>query len=169
MRVWTPHRRFLGALGFSSVALLLFAVACTEDGGGQYGNGGSGDSCNQFVTCGTCTPQNGCGWCSTSNGQGLCASDPDECAGVSAFDWTWNPSGCLVPVDAGAVTVGTPRGDAGTTSTATDAAGNSPPVAPIDAGPSQGATGNDASDGAPSETNDAASSAPLDAGTADGS
>jgi hypothetical protein len=168
MRIWTPRSRFLGALGFCSVALLSFAVACTDDDGGPYGNGGSGDPCNQFATCGTCTPQNGCGWCSASNGQGLCASDPDECAGASSFDWTWNPSGCLVPVDAGTITVGTPTPDAGSP-TPTDAAGATPPGTSPDAASSQGVPDAATSDAAASDASDAASTSPLEASTSDGS
>jgi hypothetical protein len=103
------RNRFLGAFGFAAIALVVFAVACDDhDGHRDRGGQGAGEGemgCSQFTSCSTCTPVTGCGWCATATGQGLCASDPDECASASAFSWTWDPGGCLVPVDASAVTV----------------------------------------------------------------
>ena len=153
MKAWSPRNRFLGALCFSAFGLAVSVVACDDHG--HHGGGGwaSEDPCNQLTTCGTCTPVNGCGWCATSSGQGLCASDPDECDNASAFSWTWNPSGCVTPVDAGAITVGT--ADAGASSTD---AGPSPTPTPADAGPTAAldAGAPDASDASPSSTADAA-------------
>ena len=91
----------------------LVLGACESDSADDGGGGcayGYHDACHQFASCGTCTPVNGCGWCFDSNGTGICAASPDECA-TPAFSWTWNPSGCRVPADAGAAQV-TP-GDAG--------------------------------------------------------
>jgi hypothetical protein len=110
------------------VATLAAMAASACDGGSGYvdererGNGGS---CEQYASCGTCTPVSGCGWCTTSTGQGLCAADPNECAGASDFNWTWDPSGCLVTADAG-VAASTGGGDG---------------AAPSETGASEGAGG----------------------------
>jgi hypothetical protein len=83
-------------------ALLAFfaATAGACDEAYVYGVGPrEGRYCRQFDTCGACTPVLGCGWCTSPDGTGTCTSDPDECP-TEQFDWTWNPSGCLVPADA---------------------------------------------------------------------
>jgi hypothetical protein len=88
------------ALGTAVLAL----VAC--DSGGYYDNGaGSGyyDYCQQFATCGACTPVLGCGWCTYGNAQGVCLSDPDFCT-TQQFSWTWEPKGCSAGGDAGTTT-----------------------------------------------------------------
>jgi hypothetical protein len=97
------YRLFASTILACSVAVAL--SACGDDNGG--GGGASyGDSCNQFTTCGTCTPQSGCGWCFDRT-NGLCASTPGECTDVTEFTWTWDPSGCpdidasVAPLDAG--------------------------------------------------------------------
>ena len=84
----------------AGAALVLGACEndSADDGGYAYGYH---DACHQFASCGTCTPVDGCGWCFDSNGTGMCAASPDECA-TPVFSWTWNPSGCRVPADAGA-------------------------------------------------------------------
>ncbi len=123
--------RFLGVFAFVSLALVVFAVAC-DDQRGQHGRGGGGEiGCGQLTSCGTCTPVAGCGWCETASGEGLCASDPDECASASAFSWTWDPTGCRVVVDAGAVVV--VPSDAGTIVVPVDAGIDAPITTPIEA------------------------------------
>jgi hypothetical protein len=110
-------------LGGALVALVttLMASAC-DDGGYSYERGGDDYDygCRRFTSCGTCTPVDGCGWCQTGVGKGLCAADPDECAGATAFSWTWDPSGCTATpagdADAGGVTIV----DSGTSSVRTD-------------------------------------------------
>jgi hypothetical protein len=82
--------RFLGAALLSSTIAISLA-ACSGDDSSSAGS--YGDACNQFTTCGTCTPQNGCGWCFDAV-SGLCAATPDECTNVSEFTWTWDPTGC---------------------------------------------------------------------------
>jgi hypothetical protein len=94
------------AVTIAAAALIL--GACETDSGNDsagYGYGyGYGGGCHQFGSCGTCTPVEGCGWCFDSDGTGMCAASPDECA-TPVFSWTWNPAGCRVPADAGAVQV----------------------------------------------------------------
>ncbi|MGH7296953.1 MAG: hypothetical protein ACRELB_18585 [Polyangiaceae bacterium] len=92
------------ALLFASVALAL--AACSgDDASSAYAY--SGDACNQFTSCGSCTPVEGCGWCFNASG-GLCAATPDECTNVSEFTWTWDSTGCpdtdasVVPVSSSA-------------------------------------------------------------------
>lgn len=120
-------KRILAALLFAGA--VTATVAACDDGSGYYQDYGT-DGCNQFNSCGTCTPIQGCGWCMTSSGQGLCAADPDECASAPAFRWAWNPneceattadasvgpspdSGTPVPVDASVPDVSRPAIDAG--------------------------------------------------------
>ncbi len=112
--------RFLGSALLASIVALAIG-ACGDDSsgssaGGGYAGGGS-DTCNGYTTCDTCTPVQGCGWCFNPTG-GLCAASPDECANVSEFTWTWDPTGCP-DVDASVV----PLGDAGTQSTSDAAHG----------------------------------------------
>jgi hypothetical protein len=91
-------------------ALVVFiggslASACDDgdDSGYAYGGGESPARwCAHYPTCGSCTPVDGCGWCQTGVGEGMCAADPNECAGSSAFSWTWDPSGCFPTTDASA-------------------------------------------------------------------
>ena len=115
--IWGVRNRTFAALILaSSVAVSLAACGDDNDGGG---GASYGDPCNQFTTCGTCTPQNGCGWCFDTT-SGLCTSDPDNCSDVTVFTWTWDPSGCpdfdaaVAPVDAGKQDApqGTPTSDA---------------------------------------------------------
>jgi hypothetical protein len=49
--------------------------------------------CEQFTSCGACTPVLGCGWCQAGD-KGLCAADPNACEGATSFSWTWDSSGC---------------------------------------------------------------------------
>jgi hypothetical protein len=111
--------RRIVAAAMAGAALVVGACEndSADDGGGGYAYAYH-DACHQFASCGTCTPVNGCGWCFDSNGTGICAASPDECA-TPVFSWTWNPSGCRVPADAGAAQVTT--GDA-TPADAVDAA-----------------------------------------------
>jgi hypothetical protein len=71
-------------------------------------------SCEQLTSCATCTPVLGCGWCQSGD-KGLCTSDPDRCAGVASFSWTWEPAFCPAAPDGGAdAWVGTPPDGAAT-------------------------------------------------------
>ncbi len=88
----------IGALG----ALLLGACETdSSDWSERDTHDAVYDGCRQFPSCGTCTPVSGCGWCFNADGTGLCAAGPDECP-TPVFSWTWNPSGCRIPADAGA-------------------------------------------------------------------
>jgi hypothetical protein len=123
-------RTFAGAILASFVALA--AGACDDNSGvdtstgfaGSSGGYGGYGNCSYYTTCGTCTPVSGCGWCFNASG-GTCTTDPDQCASMTEFTWTWEPSGCpnveagVVPVDAG---TGTPTGnDAGHPAPTSDA------------------------------------------------
>ena len=96
--------RFVGATLLASAVALALA-ACGDDSNGGGGTT-SGDACNQYTTCGSCTPVSGCGWCFNAVG-GLCAATPDECTNVTEFTWTWESTGCpyldasVLPADAG--------------------------------------------------------------------
>jgi hypothetical protein len=100
-------RRAISLLA-AGAGIAVLATACDWSGdrgigrsGYGYAGGGQVD-CREATTCGTCTPQAGCGWC-TSGAAGLCVSDPNDCPGT-AFDFTWDPSGCAGFVgDAGVV------------------------------------------------------------------
>ena len=83
--------------------------ACDDKSSADSYAGGSADyvDCSPYTTCGTCTPVAGCGWCFNAT-SGVCTTDPDQCAYVSEFTWTWDPSGCP---DA-AVSVSTPDASA---------------------------------------------------------
>jgi len=75
--------------------MLLFAllpVACFDD---DYGPGPSYSPvyCGQFTSCATCTPVLGCGWCSMGS-KGACVDQPNACAAVANFYWTWELDGC---------------------------------------------------------------------------
>ncbi len=119
-------KRFLAVtLAASAIALGLAACDSGYYGHDYYGHG-YGDPCQQFTSCGTCTPVMGCGWCTTANGS-ACLSDPDECAGAQQFSWTWEPSGCTYAPDASVTPIdgGGPVPDAGVPDTSrppTDAA-----------------------------------------------
>jgi hypothetical protein len=110
----------------------LLTSACDSDDSGYVYAGGGGSLeryCAHFVTCGTCTPVDGCGWCQTGVNQGMCAADPNECAGATAFSWTWDPSGCFPETDASAP-------DASEGPPAIDAASSGPLPIPDDGGAS---------------------------------
>jgi hypothetical protein len=125
------NRFFAGTLVASAVAL---AVGACGDDSSNYGYAPGGD-CSAYTTCGTCTPVQGCGWCFNKSG-GLCTTDPNECANVSEFTWTWNPSGCpdvdasVNPVDGGTSPEASPP-STGSGSAATDGGGG-PPTHPAD-------------------------------------
>jgi hypothetical protein len=127
-------------LALAIVGSLAAAVlgACGDDSSGYYYSGGgySGDSCNGYTTCGSCTPVSGCGWCFNRAG-GMCAASPDECSNVTEFTWTWNASGCP---DFDASVVATP--DASPVSTA-DSGAPEASVADVSA-PSDAAAASDA-------------------------
>jgi hypothetical protein len=84
----------------SSLLIGLSLAAC--DGG--YNTRPYGEpyatQCHAYASCASCTPVTGCGWCFGADGHGACAADPDECRGPS-FAWTWEPTGCRTPADAG--------------------------------------------------------------------
>jgi hypothetical protein len=84
-------KRFVGAAFLASLVAVA-AQGCDDSSSGNWGGGAGGD-CSAYTSCGSCTPVAGCGWCFNETG-GICASDPDTCAGVSEFTWTWEPSGC---------------------------------------------------------------------------
>lgn len=87
-----------------ALLLALLPAACIDDG---YDAGPSYTPvyCGQFTSCTTCTPVLGCGWCQSGT-KGACVDQPNACANVSDFYWTWELAGCPgVPrtdVDAGA-------------------------------------------------------------------
>jgi hypothetical protein len=94
--------------GLVVAGLVAAALGACNDSSGDGGYaGGSSVDCSQYTTCGTCTPVAGCGWCFNAT-SGACTTDPDQCAYVSEFTWTWDPSGCpgvdagVVPLDASA-------------------------------------------------------------------
>jgi hypothetical protein len=108
------------------VGLAFGLAGCLQpDYGGPAG--GYSDPCQQFTSCGTCTPVLGCGWC-WSGSKGTCVSEPNECANAPTFEWTWESAGCPAG-DAGATPDGGAKGDAGTTS---DAGATSDADAPAD-------------------------------------
>jgi hypothetical protein len=83
----------VGALGISS----CFA----PDEGPPPGEPHRSFSCEQLTTCAACTPVLGCGWCQSGD-KGICVSDPDRCANVATFSWTWELAFCPAAPDAGA-------------------------------------------------------------------
>jgi hypothetical protein len=121
------------ACGLAVGVVAVAAAACDDRSGdyppGAYGGGGA-YGCGQYSTCGSCTPVNGCGWCQTPTGEGLCTADPDNCANVPEFSWTWDPQGCHTFADA---SVG-PELDAGVVVPA-DAALLADAIAPLDSAP----------------------------------
>jgi hypothetical protein len=83
---------------------LLFALlpaACIDDGGYDSGPSYVPVYCGQFTSCATCTPVLGCGWCSMGT-KGACVDQPNACANVENFYWTWELDGCPGAGDAGA-------------------------------------------------------------------
>jgi hypothetical protein len=125
----TKSLRTLVSLAFTVCAIASLASACDGNVSGYEYGGGRGDWCGQYASCATCTPVMGCGWCTTGVNQGMCASDPNECAGAAAFSWTWNPSGCFSPADAGVVE----PVEAGSAAPTPDAAPVGNPISSIDA------------------------------------
>lgn len=124
------------------VGLLGTLTASACDSNSDYGNGYGGDPayyCRQYTSCGTCTPVLGCGWCQTAGGKGMCADDPNDCAGATAFSWTWEPSGCSVTIADASVSSSAPR----------DAAPSIPPSPTVDAAPPGAAIPSDAGGDAP--------------------
>jgi hypothetical protein len=57
--------------------------------------------CEQLSSCATCTPVLGCGWCQSGD-KGLCTSEPNRCADVETFSWTWELAFCPAELDGGA-------------------------------------------------------------------
>ena len=86
-------KRFV--LGSALASLVAVCTgACDDSSAGYDGSGGyGGGNCSSYTTCESCTPVSGCGWCFNATGGG-CASDPDQCANVSEFTWTWDLAGC---------------------------------------------------------------------------
>ncbi len=123
-------KRFV--LGAAIAALVgVCTGACDDSSAGWYPSGGGAGNCSAYTTCGTCTPVQGCGWCWNAYGGG-CASDPDQCANVSEFTWTWDPTGCP-DVDA---SVG--HADGGAPESATADSGSHESAAPEAAQPDTG-------------------------------
>jgi hypothetical protein len=151
----------LFTLFFGASLVLSLASAC-DSGNYGYGPGwaGGGDPCNQYASCGACTPVNGCGWCTTGVGQGTCASDPNECANATAFSWTWEPDGCFVAADAG---VASSPADAGTSTSSgnslPDAATAAPDASQVSTTDAQGPDAGTLADA--SETSDASDAASV--------
>jgi hypothetical protein len=81
--------------------LALLPAACIDDGGYNPGPSNGPVYCGQFTSCGTCTPVLGCGWCSMGS-KGACVDQPNACADVANFYWTWELDGCPGAGDAGA-------------------------------------------------------------------
>jgi hypothetical protein len=93
------------------VAAVVGLAACESSsdwsGGQGYARGRGGPGlCREATSCASCTPIVGCGWCQLPDGTGRCVDDPNDCSDETVFSWTWDPSGCRVPIEAGAVTVG---------------------------------------------------------------
>jgi hypothetical protein len=91
---------------------LLFALlpaACIDDGGYNRSPSYGPVYCGQFTSCGTCTPVLGCGWCSMGS-KGACVDQPNACADVTNFYWTWELDGCPGAGDAGAAAGGPDAG-----------------------------------------------------------
>ncbi|MBL8603538.1 MAG: matrixin family metalloprotease [Myxococcales bacterium] len=65
------------------------------------------DPCNQFASCGACTPVNGCGWCGASN-RCVRSTQSGPTAGACASGFAWLPQEC----SAGGTDAGTPTGTA---------------------------------------------------------
>ena len=74
-------------------AFALLPAACFDDGGYDTGPSYSPVYCGQFTSCNTCTPVLGCGWCSMGT-KGACVDQPNACANVDNFYWTWELDGC---------------------------------------------------------------------------
>jgi hypothetical protein len=148
------QRTYAAILLASAIALPLGACGDDSSGGGGSYAGGDPYECQQFSTCGTCTPEPGCGWCFHGT-SGVCTSDPDLCAQVtSEFTWTWDPSGCP-DADASVVSL-PPAPDAGAPQRADT---GSPQIdsgaAPQDAGAPQFDTGTLPGDAAGGSSSDA--------------
>jgi|SRR5450432_3771520 Plexin repeat len=91
-----------------SILSLFLAAFCSvscfqpDDSGPPRGGRSEGAfSCERFTSCDTCTPVLGCGWCQAGD-KGICAADPDQCAQVASFSWTWERAFCPAEADAGA-------------------------------------------------------------------
>jgi hypothetical protein len=135
--------RILGVLLASGVAVTL--ASCSDERQRRYDDyGGYADSCATYDSCGTCTPVVGCGWCYNGDGTGTCTNGPDQCPALE-FSWTWEPSGCRSPADAG-VSTKDAAGDQDTgpspdAQTADDANGSIDTGLPADAGTALDASG----------------------------
>jgi hypothetical protein len=99
-------------MGVVNQARALLALTFALLSGGCIDNGGYTGSqtygpvdCTRFTSCAACTPVLGCGWCWMGN-KGACVDQPNACAGVANFSWTWELSGCPDAPDAGATTDG---------------------------------------------------------------
>jgi hypothetical protein len=89
----------------AQIFAVLLGVFCSlscfaPDDGSPHGRQERAPFCEQFTSCGTCTPVLGCGWCQAGD-KGLCAEDPNVCAGAQSFSWTWELATCPATVDAG--------------------------------------------------------------------
>jgi hypothetical protein len=145
------HRTYAAILLATAIALPL--GACGDDSSGGYYYGVADPyGCQQFTTCGSCTPVLGCGWCFHGT-SGVCTSDPDQCAQVvSEFTWTWDPSGCP-DVDASVGSVdASPAPDTGTTQADTGASQSDSAPSPQDAGTPEVDAGSTPSDAAGSSS-----------------
>ena len=97
-------------LAFAALVGAFCSLSCysPDDYGPPPGRRGPRSFCEQFTTCGACTPMLGCGWCQAGD-KGLCAADPNVCSGATSFSWTWDSNGCPGATDGAA----TSRADAG--------------------------------------------------------
>jgi hypothetical protein len=88
----------------ASLVAALCLASCWDSTDNAYGPPpGSGDGrphCERFTSCATCTPVLGCGWCQSGD-KGLCTSEPNRCADVQSFSWTWELAYCPAEADAG--------------------------------------------------------------------
>lgn len=82
----------------SLLALLVAVPACVDSDNPSVVYVPAG--CQQYTSCQTCTPVLGCGWCSMGT-KGICVSQPNACASVASFTWTWELAYCPAAGDGG--------------------------------------------------------------------
>ena len=82
-------------------ALCSLSCFSQDDSGPPPGAYEPRERCEQLSSCETCTPVLGCGWCQSGD-KGLCTSEPNRCAQVATFSWTWELAFCPAELDGGA-------------------------------------------------------------------
>jgi hypothetical protein len=86
----------------AAMVVTLCSVSCFSPDSGPPPDGYAQPfSCEQLSSCATCTPVLGCGWCQSGD-KGICVADPDQCARVASFSWTWELAFCPAEPDGGA-------------------------------------------------------------------